>query len=81
MVNVPIYTYKDNDFELPISVSYVSEGFVPSRQTGILGLNWFLNCGGSIAREIKGIPDDYIDSNSDMNGFIQGDGISRYTFI
>lgn len=76
MVNVPIYTYKDNDFELPISVSYVSEGFVPSRQTGILGLNWFLNCGGSIAREIKGIPDDYIDSNSDMNGFIQGDSIS-----
>lgn len=76
MVNVPIYTYKDNDFELPISVSYASEGFVPSRQTGILGLNWFLNCGGSIAREIKGIPDDYIDSNSDMNGFIQGDSIS-----
>ena len=70
MVNVPIYTYKDNDFELPISVSYVSEGFVPSRQTGILGLNWFLNCGGAISREIVGIPDDRIYEG--LSGFLNG---------
>lgn len=70
MVNVPIYTYKDNDFELPISVSYVSEGFVPSRQTGILGLNWFLNCGGAISREIVGIPDDRIFEG--LSGFLNG---------
>lgn len=70
MVNVPIYTYKDNDFELPISVSYVSEGFVPSRQTGILGLNWFLNCGGAVSREIVGIPDDRIYEG--LSGFLNG---------
>lgn len=70
MVNVPIYTYRDNDFELPISVSYVSEGFVPSRQTGILGLNWFLNCGGAISREIVGIPDDRIYEG--LSGFLNG---------
>lgn len=70
MVNVPIYTYKDNDFELPISVSYVSEGFVPSRQTGILGLNWFLNCGGAISREIVGIPDNRIYEG--LSGFLNG---------
>lgn len=70
MVNVPIYTYKDNDFELPISASYVSEGFVPSRQTGILGLNWFLNCGGAISREIVGIPDDRIYEG--LSGFLNG---------
>ena len=74
MVNVPIYTYKDNDFELPISVSYVSEGFVPSRQTSILGLNWFLNCGGAISREIVGIPDDRICD--DLSGFLNGGTVS-----
>ena len=68
MVNVPIYTYKDKDFELPISVGYASEGFIPSRQTGILGLNWFLNCGGSISRDIKGIPDDRVVDN--CGGFL-----------
>ena len=71
MVNVPIYTYKDKDFELPISVGYASEGFIPSRQTGILGLNWFLNCGGSISREIKGIPDDR--SQNGCSGFLISD--------
>ncbi len=74
MVNVPIYTYKDNDFELPISVSYASEGFVPSRQTGILGLNWFLNCGGAISREIVGIPDDRIQEG--LSGFLNGSAAS-----
>ena len=57
MLTIPIYTYKDNDFELPISIGYVSEGFQPGRQTGILGLNWYLNCGGTISREIKGVAD------------------------
>lgn len=71
MVNVPIYTYKDKDFELPISVGYASEGFIPNRQTGILGLNWFLNCGGSISREIKGIPDDR--SQNGCGGFLISD--------
>lgn len=71
MIDVPIYTYKDKDFELPISVGYASEGFIPSRQTGILGLNWFLNCGGSISREIKGIPDDC--SQNECGGFLISD--------
>lgn len=71
MVNVPIYTYRDKDFELPISAGYASEGFIPSRQTGVLGLNWFLNCGGSISREIKGIPDDR--SQNGCGGFLISD--------
>lgn len=78
MVNVPIYTYKDKDFELPISVGYASEGFIPNRQTGILGLNWFLNCGGSISREIKGIPDDW--SWAGCGGFLIGDSSDSYIY-
>ena len=62
-INIPVYTYKDNDFELPLSLTYTSQGFVPGQQTGILGLGWFLNCAGTISREIKGVPDDYVSSD------------------
>ena len=71
-VSVPIYTYSDNDFELPISVNYSSQGFHPGQQTGILGLGWFLNCGGTISREIKGVPDDHIAFGNNNNGFLIG---------
>lgn len=70
-LDIPLYTYKDNDFELPISATYTSQGFIPERQTGILGLNWFLNCGGSISREIKGLPDDY--TGNSINGYLSID--------
>ena len=79
MISVPIYTYSDKDFEIPISAGYASEGFIPNRQTGILGLNWYLNCGGSISREIRGITDDYDDDkngNMDMKGFLRGSATS-----
>ena len=59
-VTIPLYTYSDRDFTLPISASYSSQGFIPGKQTGILGMNWFLNCGGTISREIKGIADDHV---------------------
>lgn len=56
--SIPIYTYKDNDFEIPISINYASSGFVPNVPTGILGLGWYLNAGGCITREVRGIPDE-----------------------
>ncbi len=73
-VDVPLYTYSDNDFDIPISASYASTGFQPQRQTGILGLNWFLNCGGSITREVRGLPDDYKCADGDCTGFIAAEG-------
>ncbi|WP_301903268.1 hypothetical protein [Alistipes ihumii] len=63
-VNIPIYTYKDKDFELPISVGYASNGYQPNIPTGILGMGWHLNAGGCISREVRGIPDDFIYSIS-----------------
>lgn len=71
-VDVPLYTYSDNDFDIPVSASYASTGFQPQRQTGILGLNWFLNCGGSITREVRGLPDDH--SHNGCGGFIAAEG-------
>ncbi len=65
--SIPVYTYKDKDFELPISIDYASSGFIPNVQTGILGLGWFLNAGGMITREVKGIPDE---KRGDLGGSV-----------
>lgn len=57
-VSIPIYVYKDKDFEIPVSLDYSSNGLKPSMQPGVLGAEWHLNVGGCITREVRGIPDD-----------------------
>ena len=57
-VSIPIYHYKDNDFDIPISLNYASNGCIPNVRPGMLGPNWTLGGGGFIAREIRGMPDN-----------------------
>lgn len=56
--SIPIYTYQDDDFTIPISIDYASSGYKPNIPTGVVGLGWYLNVGGAITREVRGIPDD-----------------------
>lgn len=72
-VSIPIYTYEDKDFKIPISVDYASNGFIPNQQTGILGMGWGLNAGGCITREVREVPDDKMENE----GF-PGDGYWNY---
>ena len=65
-VSIPIYTYNDPDFELPIALSYSTSGYLPNRTVGVTGLGWTLESGGVVTREIRGIPDDHSDSS--LNG-------------
>lgn len=58
-VDIPIYNYSDDDFDIPISIGYASNGYMPNVQTSSLGLGWFLNAGGNISREIRGLPDEH----------------------
>ena len=72
--DVLLYEYSDPDFQFSLSAGYASNGFLPQRQTGILGLNWFLYCGGTITREIRGL-DDFSPGGSNtghVNGFLCG---------
>jgi hypothetical protein len=54
------------DFSIPlieeasINLSYDSSGFRPAKRSGLVGLNWYLNMGGAITREVEGMPDDQI---------------------
>lgn len=76
LINVPI----GNQAPLDISLSYNASGFVPSKRSGIIGLNWALNVGGMITREVRGLPDDQRGSPGTLNavngyfahGFIAG---------
>ena len=55
---IPVYTYKDPDFEIPVTLSYASNGFMPNVQANNVGLGWSLNAGGCITRRVRGIKDD-----------------------
>lgn len=57
-VNIPLYEYKDTDFDIPISLGYASNGYKPNIQAGVVGHDWSLNAGGSITRVVRGLPDE-----------------------
>lgn len=64
---IPLYTYSDPDFEVPISLSYGSNGFMPNVMANYVGLGWSLNVGGMITRQVQGIRDNeevYIATSS-----------------
>ena len=50
--------YKDRNFDIPISLKYISSGFMPSKRPSVVGYNWVLNSGGMITRTLNGSPDD-----------------------
>ena len=56
--SIPVYTYRDKDFDIPISLQYATNGYRVNHKSGILGHGWRLSTGGMITREIKGIPDE-----------------------
>lgn len=57
--SLPVFTYQDKDFNIPISLSYATNGYRVNHKSGILGHGWILLAGGMITREIKGVPDDH----------------------
>ena len=64
---IPIYTYKDPDFEIPIALSYASNGYLPNIQANFVGLGWTLIAGGIITRRVNGKKDE--DNSDGIYGF------------
>jgi len=67
-LSVPIYEYKDKDFNIPIVATYSSNGNTPNQLPGILGPGWNLAIGGCITVETNGIP-DYGENQKHIPGF------------
>lgn len=93
--NIPIsYNTGSINFSLPLfsvqgsnsdnlltgGLSYNSSGFIPSKKSNYVGLNWYLNYGGAITREVKGVADDFaplnIDSTKKLGYWV---GLKKYT--
>ncbi len=57
-LDIELDGYKDKDFNIPMSLKYISNGFIPAKRPSIVGNNWILNFGGVITRSVFGSPDD-----------------------
>ena len=69
---VPVFTYKDLDFNIPVSLNYRFDGYKPAMARGSLGLGWSLSTGGVITREVRGVPDEqylYGDNGYGVGGW------------
>lgn len=72
-VDIPLYTLKLHDLEVPISISYDASGFIPNKAPSLVGLNWSLIAGGVITRKVNHIPDESKtpSGNAGGTGFFQ----------
>lgn len=57
-LSIPVYTYHDADFDIPLSLDYSTNGYRPNIMTGLVGHEWSLGLGGAITRTVRGLPDE-----------------------
>lgn len=88
-LSLPVF----NDKSLDISLQYNSSGFIPIKKSNYVGLNWFLNFGGSITRETMDRDDDctenvsvvgflsYIRENNISDESLYSTNIDRYPYF
>jgi len=57
-IEVPLYTIKEGDINVPISLAYDGSGVKVNSQPTWVGQNWSLRAGGMISRIVKGAPDE-----------------------
>ena len=53
-VSIPIHTIVQNDFSMPVSISYNSTGMKVEEIASNVGLGWALNAGGVVTRTVFG---------------------------
>jgi hypothetical protein len=68
-ISIPIYTIREGNLSLPVSLSYHSQGFKVEEMASWVGLGWSLNAGGTITRAVKGVPDDFLIGFGDDGDF------------
>ena len=61
-INIPLFTIKDHDLEIPISLTYAGNGIKVQEEASWVGLGWNLNIGGQISFVQAGKLDNYTDT-------------------
>ena len=51
--SLPLMTYSDPDFTIPVTLEYSFDGYRPGQHSGSVGYGWYLDCGGVITREVR----------------------------
>ncbi|WP_177178062.1 sugar-binding protein [Flavobacterium sp. fv08] len=57
-INIPLYSYKTANLEVPISMFYSSNGIKVDEISSNIGQGWNLNLGGVITRVVRDKPDE-----------------------
>ena len=57
-INVPLFTLRDGNIELPIALRYNASGIKANEESGYVGLGWNLNVGGMITMNRVGEYDE-----------------------
>ena len=56
-ITYPVYTIRDGDLNLPISLMYHAGGLKVKEEASEIGLGWALSAGGTIVSSVRGAPD------------------------
>nr|WP_315029416.1 hypothetical protein [uncultured Chryseobacterium sp.] len=82
--DVNLFSYNDvyNGSKYDIGLRYYGTGFVPLKKSNYVGLDWSLDIGGSISREVRGLPDDFFSDSPKtlgLYGYLEGVKTSNKT--
>ncbi|WP_025744083.1 RHS repeat domain-containing protein [Aquimarina pacifica] len=56
---IPLHTIQVNGYSWPISLNYSFGGLILEDKPSINGMSWSLSAGGTVVREVRGIPDEH----------------------
>jgi len=62
---VPIWNVTSRDLSDPVSLVYSVKGVKLNERGGRFGVSWDINAGGSVTREVRGLPDDFKGTGND----------------
>ncbi|MBS7256761.1 RHS repeat domain-containing protein [Flavobacterium branchiicola] len=82
-LNIPLYTYKTTNLEVPISMFYGNNGIKVDEISSNIGQGWNLNVGGVISRIIRDEPDEKRQTDFILpdDNFTQAQKESYFRFI
>ncbi|MFM9839309.1 MAG: carbohydrate binding domain-containing protein [Cyclobacteriaceae bacterium] len=70
VVNLPLGEIQNLDLSASVSLSHHGGALRVNEGSGNAGMGWNVNMGGSITREVRGLPDDYTKNNDQRKGWI-----------
>lgn len=76
-VNIPLYTLKGVQLELPISLQANVNAHKVNEYASSVGMGWHLNAGGMITRVMKSLPDEFTGTVNSTHYNITGHGYIR----